>query len=222
MTTIHRFADTADAYDACQSDDAIHHGDVLATPAAVAVLDRAWPIAVTQAETAGTFHTLAVTGTAVEDMYAAQDAAARDALRAGIRAARELARSEGLPLAFWVEAAGPAPTVTYADLEAMFGARSEQPATDPDLIPTRINGYRVTDAVRASSLDSNIVHVIAQDDRERVVWDCYRDDDGVWQAQNGAYGKARSWALGVLVGRLGWGRRAEGVVTYTVTEEPRS
>jgi hypothetical protein len=74
----------------------------------------------------------------------------------------------------------------------------------PASIPTRIQGRLVTDAVRASSLDSDIVHVIAQGKSDRVVWDCRLDDSGEWQAQNGAYGRSRSWCLGILTERLGW------------------
>ena len=99
--------------------------------------------------------------------------------------------------------------LTRGDITAVVEGRMRRSLADlrttpVDLVPTEISGYRVTDAVRASSLDSLIVHVIAEDERgERVVWDCIRED-GKWVAENGAYGRSRSWCLGVLVKRLGW------------------
>lgn len=104
-----------------------------------------------------------------------------------------------MPLGF-----DPATDFTNPAIAAPFRAQAAPTEDRHDLIPTQINGYRVTDAVQATSSDSNIVHVLAEDGRERVVWDCYRSESGEWVAMNGAYGKSRAWALGVLVKRLQW------------------
>jgi len=56
MPKIHEFQSSGEAYDASQVSDEISHGDILvvASENAVAVLDKAWPVAVT--EFAGAFH----------------------------------------------------------------------------------------------------------------------------------------------------------------------
>jgi hypothetical protein len=121
-----------------------------------------------------------------------------------------------------------------------------EPVTDPDfsdpadgavlvaiaararvsMMPTQINGDIVIAAVPASSLDSSIVHVVAVDPTKKrrayVVWDAWRDTEGVWRAQNGHYDIAgRSDALGVLVKRLGWTITFPGdTTTIEIEEDP--
>ena len=88
---IHRFESTHEAYNATQTDDSIHHGDVLvvAPERVFGVLIRAWPVALSfPAETGpGAFHTLSPAGDAehAELIAAAFKAAGRPMVRKGER-----------------------------------------------------------------------------------------------------------------------------------------
>lgn len=58
MPAVHYFGFTGDAYDATQTDENIHDGDVLVVESegVVGFLCKAWPVAITKAR--GAFHTL--------------------------------------------------------------------------------------------------------------------------------------------------------------------
>lgn len=75
---------------------------------------------------------------------------------------------------------------------------------EPEAIPTYVVGCMVLDAMQSTSPESNIVHVICRAGSEYVVWDAWRSEDGAWHGENGAYGRSRAWALGILVKRLRW------------------
>jgi|SRR3954468_16649648 hypothetical protein len=55
---VHKFASTAEAYDASQTDDNIKDGDVLLTPTCVGFLDEAWPMLVKGVDPHKAFHKL--------------------------------------------------------------------------------------------------------------------------------------------------------------------
>lgn len=58
MPSIHTFESTGDAYDTSQCCDQIKDGDVLYVPSenAIAILCKAWPVALTEAQRGKEFH----------------------------------------------------------------------------------------------------------------------------------------------------------------------
>ncbi|MET9412145.1 hypothetical protein ABZX90_41485 [Streptomyces sp. NPDC002935] len=93
--TVHRFADTSEAYDATQCRADIRDGDVLVVEPerVIGILDAAWPFAVTQAH--GEFHALKIPASEHKDgrYTASADLAERIAAELGFPLAVQPART---------------------------------------------------------------------------------------------------------------------------------